>query len=103
MKAALIALVGLCLPLSALAHGHGAGPQEPGSQAAVCERMVDVAVQAVADRDKGKPMRVYAPDGTQAPGIANQIVEAVYAEPAISSPKRAAPFGRVRCQELWKD
>lgn len=101
----------ICLSLALLlrlseAHGHSTHPPaetDPASQATVCERMVDVAIGALADRDKGKPPRVYEMDGTRAPAIANQIVQAVYNEPAISSPKRAAPFGRVRCQELWGD
>lgn len=83
--------------------GHPATDAAPGSQAAVCERMVDVAIQTVAERDKGLPMKVYEADGSQVPAIANQIIATVYAEPAISSPKRAAAFGRVRCNELWRD
>jgi hypothetical protein len=66
----------------------------------LCSRMVDVALQALNDRDKGRPMKLYQEDGSNEPKIANEIARAVFEEPQISSPKKAISFGRARCNEL---
>jgi hypothetical protein len=84
------------------AHGHPA-PIDDGSPDAwkfrLCSEMSFVALQALYDRDKGRPPRNYAEDGGPGPRIANAIVRKVYEEPGISSPKRAEAFGRGYCNE----
>lgn len=98
-------LTGLFLLLSSslsAAHGHAAtiDPQNPDAwRYRLCNEMSGVAVQALHDRDAGRPMRRYAEDGGPGPVIANALVERVYAEPAISSPKRADAVGRTYCNE----
>jgi hypothetical protein len=66
----------------------------------MCSRMADVALQALNDRDKDRPMKTYREDGADEPKLANEIIQAVYAEPQISSPKKALTFGRARCNEF---
>jgi hypothetical protein len=45
-------------------------------------------------------MKTYREDGADEPKLANEIIQAVYAEPQISSPKKALTFGRARCNEF---
>ena len=65
-----------------------------------CERVRDHALQAFYDRDRGRPMKQFTEDGSNGPRITNEIIRHIYAEPQISSPKRAETFGRARCNEL---
>ncbi|RLJ62752.1 hypothetical protein [Sulfurisoma sediminicola] len=84
------------------AHGHPAAidPASPDAwRYRLCEQMSSVALQALRDREHGLPMRVFPEDGGPGPAIAKAIVEKVYAEPGISSPKRAEAFGRGYCNE----
>ena len=69
----------------------------------LCGEMVTVAIQAVNDRDKGRPPQSFAADGGPGPAIANAIVERIRAEPQISSPKKATSFGRAFCMERLQD
>ena len=69
----------------------------------LCSRMADVALQALNDRDKGRPMKTYQEDGADEPKLANEIIQAVYGEPQISSPKKALTFGRARCNEFLRN
>ncbi|HMX15841.1 MAG TPA: hypothetical protein PKD29_03250 [Rhodocyclaceae bacterium] len=83
-------------------HGHPAAIDDGSPDAwkyRLCGEMVGVAIQALKDRDLGRPGRVYADDGGPGPAIANAIVRKVYEEPGISSPKRAETFGRAYCNE----
>lgn len=98
-----VLLAGAC---QAAAHDHmpaidDSNPDAPRIR--LCGRMVDVALQALNDRDKGRPVKIYQEDGTVEPKIANAIARAVYEEPMISSPKKAISFGRARCNELLQD
>jgi hypothetical protein len=61
--------------------------------------MTTLAVQALYDRDKGRPMKTYPEDGGPGPRIANALIQKVYTEPSIASPKRAESFGRAFCNE----
>lgn len=90
-----------CLPALATAHGHPANMD--GAPDAwkykLCGEMATVAIQAVHDRDKGRPAKQYPEDGSPGPRIANEIIRKVYQEPSIASPKRAETFGRAYCNE----
>lgn len=87
----------------AQAHDHMPAIDDSNPDAArirLCSRMADVALQALNERDKGQAMKQYQEDGSDEPLLANQIIQAVYAEPQISSPKRAMTFGRAKCNEF---
>lgn len=102
MKALLIILLALAAPL-AQAHGHMPALDDSHPDAAkikLCSRMADVALEALNDRDKGRPLKTYQEDGADEPKLANEIIRAVYAEPQIASPKKALTFGRARCNEF---
>mgnify|MGYP001390809937 CR=1 FL=1 len=96
-------LLALCLWAGpAHAHGHG-GPVDESAPDAwkhkMCERMTDIALQALRDRDRDRPAKHYEEDGGHGPRIANRIIRGIYAEPQISSPKKAATYGRAVCME----
>lgn len=86
----------------ALAHGHP-GNVDPAMPDAwkyrLCGEMAAVAIQALHDRDRAKPMRSYPDDGTVAATLAAAIAKRVFEEPQISSPKKAEAFGRGYCME----
>lgn len=87
---------------AATGHGHPAAIDDANPEAwkyRLCGEMAGVAIQAVKDRDRGRPARTYPDDGGPGPAIANAIVRKVYEEPGISSPKRAETFGRAYCNE----
>ena len=87
---------------AALAHGHPAvvDPNAPDAwKYKLCAEMASVAIQALHQRDRGRPKTVYPDDGGPGPRIANAIVDKVYDEPAITSPKRAEAFARSYCNE----
>lgn len=90
----------------AAAHGHPAvvDPDHPEAwKHRLCAEMTTVAIQALHDRDRGQPKRAYPDDGGPGPRIANAIIDKVYSEPSISSPKRAEAIGRGHCNELLQD
>jgi hypothetical protein len=89
-------------PSDASAHGHPAviDPNAPDAwKYKLCAEMTTVAIQALHQRDRGRPKTVYPDDGGPGSRIANAIVDKVYDEPAIASPKRAEAFGRAYCNE----
>jgi hypothetical protein len=102
MKHAVAALAVLLLPGIAAAHGHP-GNVAPDSADAwkyqLCGEMAAVAIQSLHDRDKGRAPKTYADDGTRGPAIANIIIQQIFTEPQISSPKKAETFGRAFCME----
>lgn len=101
LRSAILAVL-LAAAVDATAHGHAGAVDDSVPDAwkiRLCSEMVGVAIQAVHDRDRGLPLRVYPDDGGPGPAIANAIVRKVYVEPAISSPKRAEAFGRGYCNE----
>lgn len=106
MKRLAAALAALLLPAVAAAHGHP-GTVDPASPDAwkyrLCGEMATVAIQALYDRDKGRAPKAYAGDGTRGPAIANAIVERIFAEAQIASPKKAETFGRGFCMERLQD
>ena len=90
------------LPALALAHGHPGNidPASPDAwQYRLCGEMATVAIQALHDRDRGRPMKTFPDDGSPAARIANDIARRVFEEPQISSPKKAESFGRGYCME----
>lgn len=98
----ILALATLLAAPAALAHAHVPPPDEGNPDAwkiKLCSRMSDVALQALGDRDKGSPMKLYEEDGEQAQ-LANAIIRQIYAEPQVSSPKKAMVFGRGKCNEF---
>lgn len=85
------------------AHGHAGQVDDamPDAQKIrFCERVRDFALQAFFDRDKGRPMKLFAEDGSNGPRITNVIIRRIYEEPQISSPKKAEAFGRATCNEM---
>ncbi len=103
MKRLTIASLGLLLMTSALPPAH-AGKIDDGMSDAqkirFCERVRDFALQAYYDREKGRPMKVFAEDGSDGARITNIVIKRIYEEPQISSPKKAETFGRATCNEL---
>lgn len=102
MKRTLLA-VGLVATTAAWPHGHAGKVDDsmPDAQKMrFCERVRDFALQAFYDREKGRPMMVFAEDGSNSARIANFIVRRIYEEPQISSPKKAEAFGRATCNEM---
>ncbi len=103
--AALVLLVVTLTPLAstiAFGHGHAAAidPDLPDAwKYKLCGEMSTVAIQALYDRDKGRPMKLATDDRNIATQITNALIQKVYAEPAIASPKRADAFGRAFCNE----
>ncbi len=95
-------ILGALLPSLALAHGHPGNidPASPDAwQYRLCGEMATVAIQALHDRDRGRPMKAYPDNGGPAAAIANAIARRVFEEPQISSPKKAETFGRGYCME----
>lgn len=103
----LAAALCLCAGLGdAAAHGHPAvvDPDHPEAwKHRLCAEMTTVAIQALHDRDRGQPQRTYTDDGGPEPRIANAIVDKVYNEPAITSPKRAEAISRGYCNEMLQE
>jgi hypothetical protein len=91
----------LCLPVLALAHGHGVPDEDYPDLAKhrFCQRMTDIALQALYDRDQGRPAKTFPEDGSDSARIGNGLVRKIYEEPGISSPKRAMAVGRGYCLE----
>lgn len=88
-------------PLWAHAHAGKIDDDMPDVQKIrFCERVRDFALQAFFDRDKGRPMKLFAEDGSNGPRITNAIIKRIYDEPQISSPKKAEAFGRATCNEM---
>lgn len=103
MKRCILAVVALMLSSQALAHAHAVKVDDsmPDAQRIrFCERVRDFALQALYDRDKGRPMKLFQEDGSDGPRITNHIVRRIYDEPQISSPKKAEAFGRATCNEM---
>ena len=103
MKRCTLAVVALMLSSQALAHAHGVKVDDsmPDAQRIrFCERVRDFALQALYDRDRGRPMKLFQEDGSDGPRITNHIVRRIYEEPQISSPKKAEAFGRATCNEM---
>ena len=99
----LIAFGALIMP-AVWAHGSHAGniPDDmPDAQKIrFCERVRDHALQALYNRDRGSPMKLYEEDGSHGQRIVNHIIRRIYEEPQISSPKKAEAFGRATCNEM---
>lgn len=103
MKHPAILMFALMAAGGALAHGHPGAVDDsmPDAQRIrFCERIRDFALQALYDRDRGRPMKLFAEDGSNGPRIANAIIRRIYEEPQIASPKAAEAFGRGTCNEM---
>jgi len=103
MKAVVLICATLLASPAAWAHSHAGQVNDamPDAQKIrFCERVRDFALQAYYDRDKGRPMKQFAEDGSDGPRITNHIIQRIYAEPQISSPKKAEAFGRGTCNEM---
>lgn len=98
----LAALISFFAASAAQAHAHVPHIDESNPDAwkiKLCGQMSDIAVQALSDRDKNRPMKLYEEDGEPAK-LANAIIRRVYEEPQIGSPKKAMVFGRGQCNEF---
>ena len=91
-------LLVLMLPSAWAQSGPAAMPD--AEKVRFCERVRDHALQALYDRDRGKPMRLHAEDGSPGLRVVNHVIRRIYEEPQISSPKEAQAFGRGTCNEL---
>ena len=103
MKRPAFTLIALLLTQSAMAHAHAGKVDDamPDAQKIrFCERVRDFALQAFHDRERGRPIKVFAEDGSNGPRITNVIIKRIYEEPQISSPKKAEAFGRATCNEM---
>jgi hypothetical protein len=99
-----LALLILAIPLPALAHGHPAGIDDNDPIAAdvrLCNDVVDAALQALTDRDKGRAMKTYTGDGLR-DRLQNEVAQHVFAEPQIRSQKFAMGYARSRCNEALR-
>ena len=103
MKRFIMSLLALLTAGGAWAHGH-AGPIDdsmPDAQRIrFCERVRDHALQTFYNRERGQPMKLFEEDGGDGARITNHIIRRIYAEPQISSPKKAETFGRATCNEM---
>lgn len=104
MKRGLMTLLACLFIQTAFAHGHPVGMLDDSmpdvQKIRFCERVRDHALQAFYNRERGQAMKLFEEDGSNGPRITNQIIRAIYAEPQISSPKKAETYGRARCNEL---
>lgn len=103
MKRMTIVILGLLAVQSAWPHAHAGKVDDsmPDAQKIrFCERVRDFALQAFYDRDKGRPMKLFAEDGSNGARITNAIIRRIYEEPQISSPKKAEAFARATCNEM---
>ncbi|PKO92369.1 MAG: hypothetical protein CVU16_06890 [Betaproteobacteria bacterium HGW-Betaproteobacteria-10] len=104
MKKRLLGVWGIFLMQAVAAHGGAAGQIDDSMPEAqkirFCERVRDHALQTFYNRDKGRPMKLYAEDGSDGARITNFIIRRIYEEPQISSPKKAETFGRATCNEM---
>ena len=65
-----------------------------------CERIRDHALQTYYNRERGQPMKLFSEEGGDSARITNVIIKRIYADPQISSPKKAEEFGRAKCNEM---
>ena len=103
MKRLSVACLALLATTSVWPHAHAGKIDDsmPDAQRIrFCERVRDFALQALYDRDKGRPMKVFAEDGSDGARITNYVIKRIYEEPQISSPKKAETFGRATCNEM---
>ncbi len=103
MKRFIMSLLALLTAGGAWPHGL-AGPIDdsmPDAQRIrFCERVRDHALQTFYNRERGQPMKLFEEDGGDGARITNHIIRRIYAEPQISSPKKAETFGRATCNEM---
>ena len=102
-RPALFCLLLLCSSL-VLAHGHPVAMADDHPDAPrlkLCNRAEDVALQALGDRDKGRPLRPLPAEEAHA-AFLQALARQVYEEPQIRSPKFAQSMARGRCNEYWE-
>lgn len=103
MKTLLTTLLAmLCMASAQAEHAHGKIDDSlpDAERIRFCERMRDQALQAFYDREHGRPMKLFAEDGSRGPRIANHITRRIYAEPQIAARRHAETFGRATCNEM---
>lgn len=83
-----------------MAHGNIPDDMPDAERIRFCERVRDHGLQALYNRDRGKPMELFAEDGSAGARIVNHIIRRIYEEPQISSPKTAQAFARGTCNEM---
>lgn len=103
MKRPLVVILGCLIMPLAWGHGHpvAVGDDMPEvEKIRFCERVRDHALQALYSRDQGRPMKLFAEDGSDGARISNHITRRIYDEPQINSPRKADAFGRATCNEM---
>lgn len=103
MKRFIMSLLALLTAGGAWAHGLARPIDDsmPDAQRIrFCERVRDHALQTFYNRERGQPMKLFEEDGGDGARITNHIIRRIYAEPQISSPKKAETFGRATCNEM---
>ncbi|MBL8449748.1 MAG: hypothetical protein JNM32_07475 [Dechloromonas sp.] len=99
------ALILFLVAQSAGAHGHPGAVDDSMPDAErirFCQRVRDFAMVAFGDRERGRPMKLFAEDGSPGPRVTNAIVRRIYEEPQIDSPKKAEAFSRATCNEMMQ-
>jgi hypothetical protein len=89
---------------TALAHGHPITVADDDPEAPrlrLCKRAEEEALQALHDRDKGRPIREIPPREAHAIFL-NNLIREVHEEPQIRSPKFVQGVARSRCNEYWR-
>lgn len=103
MKRLVMILLAAMATSGAWAHGHAVKVDDsmPDAQKIrFCERVRDHALQAFYNRERGQAIKLFTEDGSDGARITNHIIKRIYAEPQISSPKKAETFGRATCNEM---
>ncbi len=97
----LIAALLTGIPAVAGAHAHMPALDENDPLTAdirLCNDVVDAALWALNDRDKGQPMRSFAGDDLKA-RLQNEVTRHIFTEAQIRSQKFAMGYARGRCNE----
>ncbi|MBK7901332.1 MAG: hypothetical protein KA603_08925 [Azonexus sp.] len=101
----LLALLLAVAAQSVSAHGHAGAVDDSlpdAERIRFCQRVRDFAMVAFGDRERGRPMKLFAEDGSPGPRVTNAIVRRIYEEPQIDSPKKAEAFSRATCNEMMQ-
>ncbi|MDE2585522.1 MAG: hypothetical protein KGN39_09000 [Betaproteobacteria bacterium] len=88
---------------TALAHGHPITVADDDPEAPrlrLCQKAEDEALQALHDRDRGRPTREIGPQEPHAMFL-NALIREVHEQVQIRSPKFVQGVARSRCNEYW--
>lgn len=97
----LLSLLALGAAAPVFGHGHPAAlaPDDPlAADVRFCNRVVDAALQALQDRERGRAPAVF-PGDDRLSRLQAEVTQHVFAEPQIRSQKFAMGYARSRCNE----